>query len=282
LDENLLKCHYCGSKRSYPSSCPSCKSRYIKQFGLGTQKVQEEISTYFPGAKTVRMDMDTTSKKDSHQNILDAFKKGDYDFLLGTQMIAKGLDFPNVTLVGVVTADTSLNLPDYRNAEKTFQLITQVAGRTGRGLKGGEVIVQSYQPGHYAIEFASRHDYQGFYEKEIEVRRALNFPPFTHMVRILLTGSNKESIEKLSIDVSGCVKQNIRQNKPLLAGVVDVGVCPAPLEKLSGKYRWQILIRIKPEHEIIKLCHEVVERCCKITPSSDNRIIIDFYPVSLL
>ena len=161
----ILKCHYCGQNYSYPAICPKCKSRYIKHFGIGTQRVEEDLKKLFPQARIVRMDMDTTSAKGAHQRILSDFREGKYDFLLGTQMVAKGLDFPGVTLVGVIVADTALNIPDFRSCEKTFQLITQVAGRTGRGEKGGKVIIQSYQPHHYAIQFASRHDYSGFYEK---------------------------------------------------------------------------------------------------------------------
>jgi len=279
---NILKCHYCGLKKPYPTICPKCKSKYIKNFGLGTQKVQEELTRFFPDAKTVRMDMDTTTKKDSHQTMLDAFKKGDYDFLLGTQMIAKGLDFPNVTLVGVVTADTSLNLPDYRNGEKTFQLIAQVAGRTGRSAKGGEVIVQTYQPNHYAVEFASRHDYRSFFQKEIEMRRVLKYPPFTHIVRILLTGEQESTLSTLSNRAGKWLRTKISQDPLLKASVLDIGVCPAPLEKINNKYRWQILIRLKRDDNVLDLFHAVVDECCTSLPVEDERIIIDFYPVSLL
>lgn len=279
---NVLKCHYCGLKNAYPTLCPKCKSKYIKNFGLGTQKVQEELNRFFPDARIVRMDMDTTAKKDSHQTILEAFKGGEYDFLLGTQMIAKGLDFPNVTLVGVVTADTSLNLPDYRNGEKTFQLIAQVAGRTGRGPKGGEVIVQTYQPDHYAIEFASRHDYRGFFQKEIEMRKALRYPPYTHIVRILLSGEQESSLSNLSRRAAQCLRSKISQDAELSAAVVDMGVCPAPLEKINGKYRWQILIRLNNDKKVLDLCHAAVDECCTSLPVTEERVIIDFYPVSLL
>lgn len=281
-EENILKCHYCALKKPYPTVCPKCKSKYIKNFGLGTQKVQEELTRFFPDAKTVRMDMDTTAKKDSHQTMLDAFRKGEYDFLLGTQMIAKGLDFPNVTLVGVVTADTSLNLPDYRNGEKTFQLIAQVAGRTGRSAKGGEVIVQTYQPNHYAIEYASRHDYRSFYKKEIEMRRILRYPPFTHIVRILLTGEQEVLLSTLSNRVAKCLRSKTSQDPLLKASVLDIGVCPAPLEKINGKYRWQILIRLKHADKVLDMFHAVVDECCTNLPVTEERIIIDFYPVSLL
>ncbi len=279
---NILKCHYCGLKKAYPAVCPECKSKYIKNFGLGTQKVQEELNKFFPDAKTVRMDMDTTTKKDSHQTILDAFKKGEYDFLLGTQMIAKGLDFPNVTLVGVVTADTSLNLPDYRNGEKTFQLVAQVAGRTGRSVKGGKVIVQTYQPEHYAVEFASRHDYRGFFQKEIEIRKTLNYPPFTHIVRILMTGEQNITLSALCNSAAQLLKQKISQNSSLIEGVLNVGVCPAPLEKINGKYRWQILIRLKRDEQVLDQCHAVIDELCSSLPVTEERVIIDFYPVSLL
>lgn len=279
---NLLKCHYCGSRKGYPTVCPSCKSSYIKNFGLGTQKVQEELSRFFPNAKIIRMDMDSTTKKNSHQIILESFKQGEHDILIGTQMIAKGLDFPNVTLVGVISADASLNLPDYRNSEKTFQLIAQVAGRTGRGAKGGEVIVQTYQPKHYAIELASRHDYSGFYEKEIKIREMAKFPPITHIVRILMTGENKISLSAMCKNSAQVLKEKIAMLKELMENVLEVGAYPAPLEKFNNKYRWQILIKIKRNEKAFDLLHSVVDDLCSSLPVSPERVIIDFYPVSLL
>jgi len=281
-DGNTLKCHYCNLRKSYPSVCPKCKSKYIKNFGLGTQKVQEELSKFFPDVKIARMDMDTTLKKDSHQTILEAFKNGEYDFLLGTQMIAKGLDFPNVTLVGVVAADTSLNLPDFRNGEKTFQLIAQVAGRTGRSAKGGEVIVQTYQPNHYAIEFASRHDYRGFLQREIEIRKTLLHPPFVHIVRILITGERENMVSVLCKTASQLLEQKISQDSDLSKAVLNVCASPAPLEKINGKYRWQTLIKIKRDEKALDQFHTVVDEVCSSLPIAAERVIIDFYPVSLL
>jgi len=278
----ILKCHYCGQNYSYPAICPKCKSRYIKHFGIGTQRVEEDLKKLFPQARIVRMDMDTTSAKGAHQRILSDFREGKYDFLLGTQMVAKGLDFPGVTLVGVIVADTALNIPDFRSCEKTFQLITQVAGRTGRGEKGGKVIIQSYQPHHYAIQFASRHDYSGFYEKEIRIRRRFCYPPFSHIIRILILDENEDRLIKQIKDIENWIRHRIEQNHILKQGLIDMGAYTAPLERINRKYRWQILIRIKTEALFKQAYHRLMDECLDMFSGVRQTIIADFYPVSLL
>ena len=194
--EDLLRCHYCGAERPVPQTCPECGSPYIKFFGVGTEQVVEEVKRQFPEAAVLRMDYDTTRKKDAHAKILEAFRQGEADILVGTQMIAKGLDFPNVTLSGVVAADMTLNLPDYRSVERTFQLITQMAGRAGRASYPGKVVLQTYEPDHYGIRLAASQDYRAFYLRESAYRRGALYPPFTVIARIVFTAKEEERREK--------------------------------------------------------------------------------------
>ncbi|MBM7581895.1 primosomal protein N' (replication factor Y) [Caldicoprobacter guelmensis] len=280
--DNSLKCHYCGAIHPYPNVCPACGSKYIKHFGIGTQKAEEEIGKLFPQARVIRMDMDTTSTKGAHQRILKAFGEGLYDILLGTQMIAKGLDFPRVTLVGVIAADTVLNLPDYRSPEKAFQLITQVAGRAGRGPHGGRVIIQTYQPQHYAIQFAARHDYIGFYSREIEIRKQFMYPPFSHMIRILIMGEKEEDVIKLANDSKDWLKQRIDGSYVLKQGLDEIGAYSAPLERINNKYRWHVLIRIKPDDIYRQAYHGLVDEYLEWFIGVKETIIVDFHPLSLL
>ncbi|MDD5423073.1 MAG: primosomal protein N', partial [Candidatus Omnitrophica bacterium] len=199
-DSKKLQCHYCDYTAQPPDICPKCRSSYIKYFGLGTEKVESELSHSFSHAHMARMDSDTTVKRGSHDKILGSFKSGDVNLLVGTQMIAKGLDFPQVTLVGIVSADVSLNIPDFRSSERTFNLLTQVSGRAGRGEDGGEVIIQTYAPGHYAILCAAKHDYDKFYEEEIVSRKELLFPPFINLVKITVRARNEELTRKAASD----------------------------------------------------------------------------------
>lgn len=279
---NILKCHYCGATKVYPKICPECKSSYIKHFGVGTQRVEQEIKKLLPPARIVRMDMDTTSKKGAHQRILEAFRQKQYDILLGTQMVAKGLDFPNVTLVGVIAADTSLNLPDYRSSEKTFQLITQVAGRAGRGQSEGKVIIQTYQPEHYSIRYASRHDYIGFYNEEIKIRRQFSYPPFSHIIRILITGDNERTIMKTAINIKKWIDHRSEKDAIIKAGMIELGAYPAPLERIKNKFRWHVLIRIEKDKIFMERYHEMVDECLKEFSNTSDSIVVDFYPTSLL
>lgn len=278
----MLKCHYCGHQESYPEKCPECSSKYIKHFGLGTQKVEEELASLFPSAKLLRMDMDTTSRKGAHHAILDAFENGGYNILLGTQMVAKGLDFPNVTLVGVLAADASLNLPDYRSCEKAFQLITQVAGRAGRGSKPGQVIVQSYQPEHYAIQYASSHDYTGFYRKEIDIRQRFGYPPFSHIIRVLITGEKEKELIQFSKNMLEWIKKHIRSNELLQRGLLDLGAYQAPIERIKNRYRWQVLIRIQPSQEYRDQYHLLADKLIRVYYNDEINVSLDFNPLSLI
>jgi len=279
---NKLVCHYCGLEREYPKVCPNCKSSYIKHFGLGTQRVEEELLKLFPSVRLLRMDLDTTSRKGAHHDIIEAFGSGRYDILIGTQMVAKGLDFPNVTLVGVIAADTALSLPDYRSSEKTFQLITQVAGRAGRGSKPGLVLVQTYQPDHYSIRLASKHDYKEFYNREIEVRRQFIYPPYSHIIRVLISAADEKGLINYANDMLEWTRGYINRDPVLRKGLVDIGAYPAPIERINNKYRWHIIIKIDTSEETISGYHRLAETLTERFRSEDFSTALDFNPLSLL
>ena len=231
-----------------PEICPECNAAYLKYWGLGTEKVESEIHRLFPAANIARMDTDSTHKRGSHNKVLSKFKDGHIDILIGTQMIAKGLDFPKVTLVGVISADTALNLPDFRSAERTFNLLTQVAGRAGRSDRGGRVIIQSYTPQHYAIQAAKTHDYNTFYDKEISLRKELNLPPFCHMVTLTLRGRKEEKVFKASENLKASIeKQDESKNIEIL------GPAPSPISKMKGMYRWGIFLRAESAEDITSI-----------------------------
>lgn len=240
IKDNSLRCHYCNYSQIAPAICPNCHGINIGYFGFGTQRVQEDLQRLFPEANICRMDLDTTTKKGSHQAILSSFKSGKFDIMIGTQMIAKGLDFPNVTLVGVVSADIGLNLPDFRATERTFSLLTQVAGRAGRGTIHGLVIIQTYNPEHYAILSASNHDYKSFYDKEIVFRQQLNYPPFFRLVNLTLKGKVEENVRRGIEEISVIIK-----GSEIAPFIILLGPAPCALSKIKGQYRWQILLKSK-------------------------------------
>jgi len=234
-----LVCHYCNHAERAPDVCPSCGGTHIRYFGAGTERIEDEVRKSFPDARVARMDVDTTRRKGAHRAILGAFRAGRTDILVGTQMIAKGLDFPNVTLVGVVSADTALNLPDFRAAERTYQLISQVAGRSGRGDAPGTVVVQTYSPEHYSIVAAASHDYRAFYEAEIASRREAGYPPARQMARILLRGIDESATARYA----GVIARACRELGCVSDGTVEVlGPAPAPIPRIAGKYRWHLLL----------------------------------------
>ena len=196
FETKRLVCHHCGDKRPTHPTCPQCSSPAIRYFGLGTEAVEQEVRKAFPQARVKRFDADSTTRKNAHQQILETFEQQKIDVLIGTQMVSKGLDFPNVTLVGVIAADTSLNLPDFRASEQTFSLLTQVAGRSGRAELEGKVVIQTYMPEHYCISAVQKHDYLGFYTQEVEARGALRYPPFSHVGTLLLRGKDEKQVEE--------------------------------------------------------------------------------------
>lgn len=236
--DKALVCHYCGKEVPVPKTCPSCGSHYIRYFGTGTQKIEEETRRLFPEASVLRMDADTTTGKNGHARILELFGKGKADILIGTQMIAKGHDFPNVTLVGILAADLSLNLGTYQAAENCFQLITQAAGRAGRGELPGQVFIQTYQPENHAIRMAAAQDYEGFYQEEILLRQAMEYPPFSHIFSVLITGEMEQEVI-LAAQRLGAFMNHYAER----AGCTVVGPAPAPLPKFRGEFRWQIFAK---------------------------------------
>jgi primosomal protein N' (replication factor Y) (superfamily II helicase) len=237
----VLVCHYCGYRRKPPPTCPECRSRRIRHFGAGTERVVDEVRALFPQIRTLRWDYETTRQKGAHELILSHFANHQADVLVGTQMIAKGLDLPLVTLVGVVLADVGLNLPDFRAAERTFQILTQVAGRAGRSLLGGEVILQTFQPDHYVLQAASRHDYPGFYQKELEYRRKLEYPPFGRLVRLEYRHPDPARAEKAAQDLAGTLRAwMVAEDR---RATEMIGPAPCFFARTGGIYRWQIILR---------------------------------------
>jgi primosomal protein N' (replication factor Y) (superfamily II helicase) len=236
-----LACHHCGRKVPIPSECPQCQSRRIKYFGLGTEELENMVHQRWPGARTVRWDSDTTAGRDSHEQLLASFVDQEADVLVGTQMIAKGLDLPLVTLVGVISADVSLGLPDYGTGERTFQLLAQVAGRAGRGLLGGRVIVQTYKPDHYAIQAAAEHDYVSFYIEEARFRTQHSYPPFRRLARLLLADPVAPRAERQANEMARALRAHVREKE--LTATEIIGPAPAFFSRIDGRYRWHVLVR---------------------------------------
>ena len=243
-NDGKLHCHYCGAARDVPSVCPQCGGRYIRYFGAGTQKVEEEVRKLLPGVTTARMDIDTTGGKDGHRLILDEFRSGRARILIGTQMIAKGLDFPKVTLVGVVAADMTLNLPDYRSRERTFQLLTQVAGRAGRGTEPGQVIIQTYKPEDPVIRMAAEQDYRQFFEAEFDRRRIGLYPPFTVMARLLVESDAPEDAEQIAADLMSRTEALLEEHPLWKRKTLLIRLDQPSVKVLRGKTRWHILMKL--------------------------------------
>lgn len=242
-DMRNIKCHYCGKSQEEPKFCPSCNNSNIIYDGIGTQKIEDLVEKHFPGAVIARMDLDSTSIKGSHAKILDDFKRGKVDILVGTQMITKGLDFPNVTLVGVVNADTSLNLPDFRASERTFQLITQVAGRAGRGDEKGKVIIQTYNPEHYSIQAAANHDYSAFYKEELPIRKEYSYPPFVRLISISFSGKNLGLVSTASQKIADSIKYILKAKGYNRYDEIVFGPNPGIVPRVNQSYRYQLLLK---------------------------------------
>lgn len=272
---NLLVCHICGAERKVPDRCPqpNCGDPEFKKTGLGTQRVEDVVQKVFPKARIQRMDADTTRGKDSHEYILEQFRMRKVDILIGTQMIAKGLHFPGVTLVGVINADMGLHLPDFRAGERTYQLLTQVAGRAGRGEVAGEVVVQTFTPFHPAVQAARRNDYEGFFDQEIEFRRELKYPPFSHLVCVTLTGPVEATIKYVG---EVLVK---RMDTILSKEVIVAGPTPAPLSKAKGRYRFQVMMRAPKVGQVTKPLLAVLDG---YTLPRDVKCTVDVDATSLL
>ena len=275
-----VKCHYCGFRKPAPNICPSCGGQHIKFRGTGTQRVEQEVKELFPQARVLRMDQDTTSRKGSHRRILEQFRQGKADILLGTQMIAKGLDFPRVSLVGVVSADGGLNLPDFRAAERTFQLITQVAGRAGRSTPGGEVLVQTHSPEETAISLSRNHDYEAFVDQELPSREELGYPPFGKLLLLLIQSTEEIRASSATEKLAEMLRREVRRS-----GVRDVqilGPAPAPLSKIRGQHRWQILLKGQRSTSLHRMVKAIMRRGSRWPPWPGVRVRVVVDPVEML
>jgi primosomal protein N' (replication factor Y) len=272
-----LVCHICGHNAAAPNVCPEpkCRNPAIRYAGIGTEKVEEVLPKLFPQARFARMDSDALKRKDDYRRILGDFRTGKIDILLGTQMIAKGLHFPNVTLVGIIYADLTLHMPDFRAGERTFQLLTQVAGRAGRGDIEGEVVVQAFTPFHPAIQYARRHDYLGFFEQEIEFREQLSYPPLARIAMLTLRGRNEE---KVSLCASH-VKTEIEKGITKAGEFIIAGPAPAPLLKAESYYRYQIMLRGK---QMPKLSRYLAELLREVKMPEGVVLTVDIDPMSLV
>ncbi len=275
---NRLVCHYCGLSLPVPSSCPQCHKTNFFPLGVGIQKLNEGLQEYFPGVKVARLDRDSTRKKGQLAALISAFCRGDYQILLGTQMLAKGLNFPNVDLVGVIFADLSLNFPEFTAAERTFQLLTQVAGRAGRGTSRGEVILQTLQPRHYSILHATRHDYQGFFRQELAIRRELGFPPFSYLVLIRGQALDEDRVRKVLVSIKG-ILQNVIKTHDWSKNIMVMGPVPSAVVRIKKMYRWQLLLKSNHRPRL----HQLVTEWRGSSPSSRKvSITVDIDPISFV
>jgi primosomal protein N' (replication factor Y) len=272
-----LSCHYCGASRPVPLKCPSCSIQALKPVGSGTQKIEKIISELFPHAKVARLDRDTTKKRSS-ETILEQLEKRELDILVGTQMVTKGHDFPHVTLVGVLQSDVGLNMPDFRAAERTFQLLTQVAGRAGRKAKSGKAYIQTYNPDHPAICFAKDHNYAGFAASELKARKELGYPPFGRLMAIRFNSTDPLKAEQTARNVAVALSEAVQRLNT--NSITVLGPAPSPLSFLQNRYRWQILVKAKN----IKLLRMTAKQIASTThnPQKEVRIKIDIDPVSML
>ncbi len=280
LRERRLKCHYCDYWIQTPGDCPQCQGHRLRAMGMGTERVEEEIKRIFPGCSVGRMDRDTTSRKNSHVSILERLESGKIDILIGTQMIVKGHDFPNVTFVGVISADTALHFPDFRSAERTFQILTQVAGRAGRGVFSGEVLIQTFNPEHYSIKKAKEQDFLGFYNEEIKFRRALNYPPFSRLINFRLTG-NSEKKTMLAAKEMEKIGEDLLKND-LSKGIEILGPSMAPFAKIKGKYRWQMLVKGEDPKSLHKFVFGLADRLKPLLKGKGVNLDIDVDPIFIL
>ena len=273
MDTKGMKCHYCGHEERVPEACPKCNGRHFRYYGTGTQKIETELKTLFPESKIIRMDVDTTRKKGSHERLLSTFGKGEADILLGTQMIAKGLDFPGITLVGVINADTSLSLPDFRSSEKTFQLLTQVSGRAGRAHLKGEVIVQTFNPDHYAIRYAQNHNYDGFYRQEMALRHQSGYPPYYFTAQITVNDKDEKKAQQKIYEINAKLRNQLGEETIIL------GPSKSSIAKMNNRYYFQLLIKYKNSPRLHQSLNQILNESQK-----DNAkglyISIDIDPVN--
>ncbi len=275
--ENKLKCHYCGHEENPVNICPNCQSDKIRYFGTGTQKLEGEVKKLFPEASTIRMDVDTVTKKNSHEEILNKFKDENIDILIGTQMVVKGHHFPNVTLVGVIAADGSLNIDDYRASERTFQILTQVAGRAGREKIPGKVIIQTYNPDNFSIEYAKEQNYDLFYNTEIELRKQLKYPPFCDIMVVGFSGTDEKEIIELSSIVQKMLKNNVTKY-----GIEVYNAMPAPIDKIQNKYRWRIIAKGNINEDVTIIINKILRQIYDSNKYRKTNIAVDINPNNMM
>jgi primosomal protein N' (replication factor Y) len=272
-NDNKLKCHYCGYERDMIHVCPVCGGKKVRYYGMGTQKIEAQIKEMFPKANTIRMDIDTVSKKNSHEQILDKFVKDNIDILIGTQMVVKGHHFPNVTLVGVISADNSLNVDDYRASERTFQILTQVAGRAGREGTSGEVIIQTYNPDNFSIECGAKQDYNLFYNSEVIIRENLKYPPFCDIVTFNLSGEDETEVEKQAKYMYNILVKN--SDKTILIFKPQ----ESSISKINNKYRWRIVAKAKLNSHLIDIINKSLKQ---LNNKKKVSIVVDVNPNNMI
>ncbi len=269
---NTLRCHYCGYGEKVFKKCPECGEEALSNLGVGTQRIEEELKNIYPSSRILRMDYDTTSRKGMHEEMIDKFKNHEYDILLGTQMVAKGLDFSLVTLVGVINADTSLNIPDFRSSENTFSLLSQVAGRSGRSEKNGEVFIQTFNPDHYAINLVKTHNYIGFYEKEMSIRRMLKYPPYYYLCNIRISGKDASYIYEESLKIKRSLDRNIPND-------IVLGPSNSSIFRINDIFRYNIIIKYKNDKNLYEVLDKIIEH---YKTNSKIKIDVDFNPSQVL
>lgn len=272
---HVLRCHYCSYEEPMPNQCPACQSHLFRFFGTGTERVEEALTKLIPEARVIRMDVDTTRRKGAHEQLLHKFANHDADILLGTQMIAKGLDFQNVTLVGVLAADSMLHLPDFRSSEKTFQLLTQVSGRAGRHKLLGEVIIQTYTPDHYSIELASQYDYEQFYRKEMIIRRAFQYPPYVFLALLTISHENQVLVMQIAQEIVQYLLKNVQKN------TVVLGPSPSPIARIKKRYRYQIILKYRHEPNLHAIIQKAMQKYAEDI-RKDLQITADMQPYQLM
>jgi primosomal protein N' (replication factor Y) (superfamily II helicase) len=279
-EQDRLVCHYCGYTEAVPTQCPQCQSSAIKRYGVGTEKVESEVNRLFPTARVARLDRDTAPNSGRALKVLTAFAAGDLDFLVGTQMITKGHHFPQVTLVGVIAADLSLYFPEYHAGERTFQLLSQVAGRAGRGAAKGTVLIQTYQPDHYVFQTVQSQDYDGFFQRELESRRQLGYPPFTRLALVRLSGPLEEPVAQEARRLTVALENLRTRDADLRSRVRVLGPAPAGLARLQGRFRWQILIKSCGRAPLVRLLQHLT-RTWTPPPRSHLSLTLDIDPSTL-
>ncbi len=279
LTKKHLRCHYCGAVKPVPDACPNCHGFLLKLQGFGTQRVEQDLAAQFPEAKILRMDLDTTTRKGSHDRLLQKFSHGEADILLGTQMVAKGLDFPRVTLVGVISADTQMSLPDFRSAERTFQLLTQVAGRAGRSLLRGEVVIQSFQTTHYSLKYAATHDFAGFYQEELHYRQQALYPPFVRIALVEMKGENEKNVETAIQRFTVLLRKKNSHS-------IILGPSAAVISKIKNQYRWHLIVKAQrgtdPNGSRMRSAMITTSRELEKTIPRGVKIIIDIDPQGIM